>query len=127
MSLEEIQMLTFLNSVQEQQIKGLQKANESEIQRGKKEVARLIQEKIDYEYRADEMLKQMTDQMSQLQTLAMERIQTLEAEVLAAREEAMTAVTAAATTTTTITTAATATSTTNVSTLKTAITRSKRS
>lgn len=86
MAIEELQAMIFLNSIQEQKIIELEQIiskdrleqNETSLSRGKKhkaEVKRLATERANYEERANQMIKEMGEQMSLLQNMAMSRIE----------------------------------------------------
>lgn len=83
---DELQAMTFLNSILEQRVNELEQtisqdrldANESASNRGKKhklELKRLALERSSYEDRANQMVTQMGEQMALLQTMAMGRIE----------------------------------------------------
>ena len=95
---EEVQSQTFLNSVLEQKNEELQcqissdrldrnEQIQSKTKKFKAEIERLKEEKRLYEDRADEMCKEMGEQMSLLQNTAMARIEVLENELLQERRE----------------------------------------
>ena len=95
---EEVQSQAFLNSVLEQKNDELQcqissdrlDRNEhlqSKTKKLKAEIQRLTEEKKLYEERANEMCKEMSEQMSLLQSTAMARIESLESDLLQERKE----------------------------------------
>ena len=95
---DEVQSQAFLNSVLEQKNDELQcqissdrlERNEqlqSKTKKLKAEIQKLTEEKKNYEERANDMCKEMGEQMSLLQSTAMARIESLEAELLQERRE----------------------------------------
>lgn len=85
---EELQAMTFLNSILEQRVAELEQTisqdrletNETVSNRGKKhklELKRLAQERSSYEERANQMVTQMGEQMALLQSMAMGRIEVI--------------------------------------------------
>jgi hypothetical protein len=88
MASEEISQLQFTAAIQEQKISQLEtlstrlriEQEETSAARNKKhksEMHKLMREKVEYEERANEMIKQMNEQMSTLQAMAMNRIEVL--------------------------------------------------
>lgn len=86
MSKEEVATMHFLNAIQEQKILELEnfissnhiKNHESAANKHRKhktEIVKLQKEKLEYEERANAMIQQMTQQMSDLQDMAMTRIE----------------------------------------------------
>ena len=95
---DEVQSQAFLNSVLEQKNDELQcqissdrlERNEhlqSKTKKLKAEIQKLTEERKNYEERANDMCKEMSEQMSLLQSTAMARIESLEAELLQERRE----------------------------------------
>ena len=93
MATEEINSLNFLNSIQQQKLDELEQyiskdrldQNENMANKAKKhkqELKKIMQEKQEYEERANIMIQQMTEQMTMLQTMAMGRIDELEKSLL---------------------------------------------
>ncbi len=93
MATEEINSLNFLNSIQQQKLDELEQyiskdrldQNENMANKAKKhkqELKKIMQEKQEYEERANVMIQQMTEQMTMLQTMAMGRIDELEKSLL---------------------------------------------
>lgn len=93
MATEEINSLNFLNSIQQQKIEELEQEiskdrleqNENmanKMKKHKQELKKIMQEKQEYEDRANVMIQQMTEQMTMLQTMAMSRIEELEKSLL---------------------------------------------
>lgn len=98
MAIEEVDAMVFLNEVQEQKIGELEdtisrdrmdqnEAISSKARKHKSEIKKLIQEKNEYEERANQMTQQLTEQMSLLQTMAMGRIEELEKDLLDERRK----------------------------------------
>lgn len=95
-ALEEVNTRNFMISLEEQRSSELEQTisqnrldhNEKLSRRAKKHkttVRKLQQEKNEYEEKADQMVQQMTDQMTQLQAMAMKRIEQLEKDLIAQR------------------------------------------
>ena len=98
MAIEEINSLTFYNSLQDQKILEMEhfitqdrmEQNENNSNRSRKhkaEIKILKAEREEYEQKANEMIQQMQEQMSLLQTMAMNRIEELEKDLLAERRK----------------------------------------
>jgi hypothetical protein len=98
MAIEEINSLTFYNSLQDQKILEMEtnitqdrmEHNENNSNRSRKhkaEIKLLKAEREEYEQKANEMIQQMQEQMSLLQTMAMNRIEELEKDLLAERRK----------------------------------------
>jgi len=98
MAIEEINSLTFYNSLQDQKILEMEtnitqdrmEHNENNSNRSRKhkaEIKLLKAEREEYEQKANEMIQQMQEQMSLLQTMAMNRIEELEKDLLTERRK----------------------------------------
>ena len=96
---EELQAMTFLNGVQEQQLLELEEsvhrmrldANEAisnRIRKHKTELKRLATDRANYEDQANQMIAQMGEQMGLLQQMAMSRIEELESDLMSERHRA---------------------------------------
>jgi len=98
MAIEEINSLTFYNALQDQKILEMEQSisldrmehNENNSNRSRKhkaEIKILKAEREEYEEKANQMIQQMSEQMTLLQTMAMGRIEELEKELLTERRK----------------------------------------
>jgi len=78
MAEEDVHMHAFVNAVQTQQLEQLQKAHKAEVQK-------LTRQKQDFEQKANEMAREMQQQMEMLQNMALTRIEQLEQELMAVK------------------------------------------
>jgi hypothetical protein len=98
MAIEEINSLKFYNALQDQKILEMEQSisldrmehNENNSNRSRKhksEIKALKAEREEYEEKANQMIQQMSEQMTLLQTMAMGRIEELETELLMERRK----------------------------------------